>query len=514
MHFCPSWAKGEDESPRLDESLPPALAYGKLALLSKRLQSQGATLLPSMLRAVPSVDSPLALDPEACSFAADDSARWVVEALPAYSSRVSGPRFSLRYTFVPRCPGRPPPSWVHPSLLEPDPEPSEGVVVNGRVFPYEEMHQYCSRGVVNTVKYQAEDNAESLPHVHVVLDNFGKSEEAMMARLVSAHVKAKLTVDVCRVNGGSSWYRFTSCVHRREGLRVLETAPRLFTSTSRGGLKAVYERLLRKHVLFYDKMARGMATIAFNELEKEDVAQVWDKYGAKNVACVRAVAGGRPPLLWRDMHYKDREKAKGALAKLPWKTAMLKPAILSKKSWSNQHSRENARKSTLDGLSVPQIRLCATDEAMRQETMHYRRYPFQRKPILITDREDVGEDVHYEGVIRLGGDEVSVRGHVVSLPAESADALHADFLVQWFPLLHLRCDTGQEEVHPSVVEASEKYSAVCASKARTAAARMQDEEGGRERRKAGEEMREFERLSEEFEALKTFDYPGCRAGCS
>lgn len=514
MHFCPYWAKAEGDTSRLNRPLPAALAYGKPALLSKQLREAGAVLLPSMLRCLPTIGNPLVLDPENCVLIRDRHADEVVEALPLYNSKLSGPRFTLRYTFVPRCPGKPPPSWVHPSLLEPDPEPDQGLKVNGRVFPLEELYAYCSKGAVNSIKYQAEDNAESTPRVHVVLSKFGKAEEGMMERLVMAHVKARITIDICHVKGGSPWYRFTSCAHRRKGFEKLEVSPRLFTSNSRGGLRAVYERLLRKHVLFYEKMSRGVATLAFNELEREDVAQIWDRYGAKNTMCVRGVNGGRPPLFWADMQYKDREKAKSMLAKMPWKSSVMKPAILSKKTWSKQHTRENARKSTPAGLSIPQVRLCATEEALREETMHYRRYPWDRQPILITDSNDYDDASLYEGVIVLGGSEILVEGNVVRLPLDSCDAKHADLIAQWFPLLRWRCDAVPEGVHSSVVGVAEEYAAICASKARAAAAREQDEDNARDRRKARSEMEEFERLSREYEAIKTFAYPGCNDGFS
>ena len=51
----------------------------------------------------------------------------------------------------------------------------------------------------------------------------------------------------------------------------------------------------------------------------------------------------------------------------------------------------------------------------------------------------------------LGGDDVRVE-NVVSLPVASCDAEHADYLVQWFPLVALRCDVPPDSVHPQVAD--------------------------------------------------------------
>ena len=488
--------------------------------------AQGQVLLPSALQTMPQFADPLISDPEKCAFVGcDDNAIRVVKK---YSVRKDGPRFSLRYTFVPRCPSDGPdpepivPDWVHPSLLEPDPPREAGIKVNGRVFSFDELHKYCTRGVINRIKYQAEDRAYDTPRVHVRLCRFGAAEEKMMIHLLRAHADHRLTVDLCYVQGGAKWYRFTSLLHCREGFEMLKQTPRLFTTTGRGGLRAVYERLLRKHVLFYDKLARGVKGSAFRQMEAEDVGEVWDKYRAGDAASARAVTKDREekctvPLLWTNILYKERDAAHKMLGKLPWASPVMKPAILTKKSWTRQHERANAAKASCAGLSVPQIRNCITQEQMNEETLHYSRYPHDRKPILITDAsQPVSNAEDYEGVIylRASGSEPSVdkASKSVYVAVDACDAQHVALLVQWFPLLFAPVSDQQSCVHPRTAERAIYYSAKCGEIARAAAARMEDE-SGRERRHAEEEMEKFERLAAEFDALTVFTYPGCHEGC-
>ena len=129
-------------------------------------------------------------------------------------------------------------------LLEPDPPRNEGVLVNGRVFPYTELQQYgAARTRLNNIRYQAEDHAYELPHVHVRLTRFDACHENIVQSLLVAHVNHRLTVDACFVNGGAKWTRFTSQPHTKKEFECLRSAPRLFTTTGRGGLRGVYERL-------------------------------------------------------------------------------------------------------------------------------------------------------------------------------------------------------------------------------------------------------------------------------
>lgn len=537
MHFCPArvvdWR--DPGSVRLARADPAPLAYGKLALLSQRLTEGGATLLPSALQTMPQFADPLISDPENCAFASDrcdpfDEVRMVKK----YSVWSDGPRFSLRYTFVPRCPSDGPdsepvvPDWVPKSLLEPDPPLGAGIKVNGRVFPCAELHAYCAQGAVNTVKYQAEDKARDMPRVHVILSEFGAAEEKIMLSLVAAHADHRLTVDACCVQGGAKWYRFTSQLHCREGFEMLKRAPRLFTVSGRGGLRGVYERLLRKHVLFYDKMARGMKSLAFRQMEADDIGEIWDKYGANNAAFVRAATKTREikcaaPLPWAGIFYKERGAAQKVLMKMPWASAVMKPAILTKKSWTKQHARANAGKASCEGLSVPQIKKCSSPEEMQQETTHYTRYPHDRKPILITDaRECVPNAQDYEGVVYLRSEcETGVADGVankksVYVSKDSCDAQHAALLVQWFPLLFApvsSVSSAPSHPHPRTVERATFYSAGCGEKARASTVCSDDEEDRAERRKAASDVQKYESMSAEFEALRFFAYPGCHAGC-
>jgi hypothetical protein len=495
------------------------------------LERGGATLLPSALRLFPSFDDPVVLEPETCAFAGGGKSADVqnfLRVVKRYSVRSSGPRFSLKYTFVPRCPsdGSDPepvvPDWVHPSLLEPDAPREEGIVVNGRVFPIDELHAYCTRGTINTIKYQAEDHAYDVPRVHVCLGQFKKLEESMMKSLLLAHVDHRLTVDACCVQGGAKWYRFTSQLHMKEEFGALKRAPRLFTTTGRGGLRAVYERLLRKHVLFYYKMARGVKQSAFRQMEVDDVGEMWDKYGAGDVASVRLVTKARAekcaaPLPWSNVYYSERDAAKKALGAMPWSSSVMKPALLSKKSWTKQHTRANADKATCAGLSVPQIRNCTSPAQMLEETLHCLRYPFDRKPILITDaQERVANPQDYEGVIYLHpgnkGSKVMRAQRCVMVGVGSCDARHAALLVQWFPLLFEHVKPSETHVHPRTRERALYYSAKCNEKARAFAAQMEDEQGV-DRQVAKREMKTFERLAAEYDALTRFTYPGCHAGC-
>lgn len=528
MNYCVSAVADvmHPDAVRMARADPPSLAYGKLALLSKRLTESGATLLPSALRLMPQFASSIVLDPENCAFVRDsfDS----VQVLKKYSVREDGPRFSLTYTFVPRCPSDGPdpkpivPDWVHPSLLEPDPPRDAGIIVNGRVFPYEELHKYCTRGAVNNIKYQAEDKAYDTPRVHVRLSRFGSAEEKMMIHLLHAHIEHCLTVDTCLVDGGTKWYRFTSLLHCRSGFEKLKYAPRLFTTTGRGGLRGVYERLLRKQVLFYRDLARGVKESAFRQMESEDIGEVWDKYGTDNAAFVRAVTKERKepctaPLPWANIFYKERDAAHKMLGKMPWASPMLKPAILTKKSWSRQHARANASKSSCAGLSVPQIKNCNSQEQMNEEALHYVRYPHDRKPILITDAgQPVSNAEDYEGVIYLRSADidpsVDKASQSVCVAVDACDAQHIALLVQWFPLLFAPVFNQQSGVHPRTAERAIYYSAKCQEKACAAAAQMEDERG-RERRDAEEEMKKYELLAAEFDALTVFTYPGCHAGC-
>lgn len=532
MHFCPvgvvDWA--DSGSVRLARADPPPLAYGKLALLSQTLAESGATLLPSALRAMPRFADPLVLDPENCAFVGDrDGNRdGSVRMIKKYSVWSEGPRFSLRYAFVPRYPSDTPdpepivPDWVHPSLLEPDPPRGAGVEVNGRVFPHDELHAYCAKGTVNTIKYQAEDNARDTPRVHVVLSEFGAAEEKIMLSLLAAHVDHRLTVDACCVQGGAKWYRFTSQLHRRPGFKFLNQTPRLFTTSGRGGLRGVYERLLRKHVLFYDKMARGTKRLAFQQMEAQDIGEIWDKYGAGNAAFVRAVTKGREekctaPLLWAGVFFdKERDAAQQALMKMPWASSVMKPAILKKLSWKKQHARANASKASCKGLSVPQIRNCFTQEEMQQETTHYSRYPHDRKPILITDAR-VANAQDYEGIIYLRSERETgvVEGSKsVRVLKDSCDAQHAALLVQWFPLLFVPKALTPSRLHPRTVELAALYCTWCGEKACAATACMDEEDDRAERRKAMSDVEQYERLAAEFDALRFFTYPDCRAGCN
>ena len=528
MHYCVAAVADvmQKDPVRMARADPPPLAYGKLALLSRKLSESGATLLPAALKAMPQFMNPLVLDPEQCGFVSCDNN--AIRVIKRYSVREEGPRFSLRYTFVPRCPSdssdpKPNvPRWVHPSLLEPDPPRETGIIVNGRVFPFDELHKYCERGTVNSIKYQAEDKAYDTPRVHVRLRRFGAAEEKMMIHLLHAHIDHRLTVDTCLVDGGAKWYRFTSLLHCRSGFEKLKHAPRLFTTTGRGGLRGVYERLLRKHVLFYRDLARGVKESAFRQMESEDIGEVWDKYGAGDVSSVRAVTKSREekgtvPLLWANIFYKEREVAQKVLGKMPWASPVMKPAILMKKSWSRQHTRANAAKASCAGLSVPQIKNCNSQEQMNEEALHYVRYPHDRKPILITDAsQPVSNAENYEGVIYLhaSGPEPCVdnASKSVHVAADACDAQHLALLVQWFPLLFAPVLNQQSRVHPRTVERAIYYSAKCGEKARAAAARMEDE-SGRERRDAEKEMEKFERLAAEFDALTVFTYSGCFKGC-
>jgi hypothetical protein len=528
MHYCVAAVADvmHPDPVRMARADPPPLAYGKLALLSRTLTESGATLLPAALKTMPRFAGSLVLDPENCVYVGcDDNA---IRAVKKYSVREDGPRFSLRYTFVPKCPSDGPdpepivPDWVHPSLLEPDPPREAGVKVHGRVFPYDELHKYCARGMVNSIKYQAEDKAYDTPRVHVRLSRFGSAEEKMIIHLLHAHIDHRLTVDACCVEGGAKWYRFTSLLHCRAGFEKLKFSPRLFTTTGRGGLRGVYERLLRKHVLFYFDLARGVKESAFRQMEAEDVGEVWDKYGANNAAFVRAVTKDREekctaPLLWTNIWKKERDPAHKMLGKMPWASPVMKPAILTKISWRRQHARANAAKASCAGLSVPQIRNCNSPEQMNEETLHYFRYPYDRKPILITDAtERVPNAEDYEGIIYLRpeGTESSVVEESKSVYAavDACDAQHIALLVQWFPLLFAPSLDQQDSVHPRTAARAIYYSAKCQEKARVAAARMEDEHG-KERRDAEEEMKKFERLAAEFDALTVFAYPGCHAGC-
>lgn len=528
MHYCVAAVADvmHPDPVRMARADPPPLAYGKLALLSRTLSELGATLLPAALEAMPQFMNPFVLDPEQCGFVGcDDNA---IRVIKSYSVREEGPRFSLRYTFVPRCPSDSSdptpvvPKWVHPSLLEPDPPRENGIIVNGRVFPYDELHKYCERGLVNGIKYQAEDNAYNTPRVHVRLGRFGAAEEKMMIHLLHAHINHRLTVDTCLVDGGAKWYRFTSLLHCRSGFEKLKYAPRLFTTTGRGGLRGVYERLLRKHVLFYRDLARGVKESAFRQMEAEDIGEVWDKYGADNAAFVRAVAKEREeactaPLPWANIFYKERNAAQKMLGKMPWASPMLKPAILTKKSWSRQHARANAAKASCAGLSMPQIKNCNSQEQMNEEALHYVRYPHNRKPILITDAgQPVSNAEDYEGVIYLRSADtescVDKASKSVCVAVDACDAQHAALLVQWFPLLFAPVFNQQSGVHPRTVERAIYYSAKCQEKASASAALMEDERG-RERRDAEKEMEKFESLAAEFDALTVFTYPGCHAGC-
>ena len=513
---------------RMARADPPSMAYGKLALLSRTLSEANATLLPPAIKNMTQFLDPLVTDPKNCGFCGcDDDAVHVVRK---YSVHRDGPRFSLRYTFVPTCPSDGPdpepvvPGWVPKSLLEPDPPLGAGVKVNGRVFPYAELHKYCARGLVNSVKYQADDRARDMPRVHLSLGRFGPAEEKMIISLLHAHIDHRLTVDACQVDGGAKWYRFTSLLHNRKGFESLKRSPRLFTTTGRGGLRGVYERLLRKHVLFYRDLARGVKESAFRQMESEDVGEVWDKHGAGDAVSVRAVTKKREeeekraaPLLWSGIFYKERAAAHKVLGKMPWDSPMLKPAILTKKSWVRQHARANAAKASCAGLSVPQIRNCNTPERMKEETLHCFRYPYDRKPILITDsavRVPNAED--YEGIIYLrpAGTKSSVVGETksVCVAVDACDAEHAALLVQWFPLLFAPALDQQDCVHPTTMARAIYYSAKCGEKARAAAAQMEDESGA-ERRCAEEEKKKYELLAAEFDALAVFAYPGCRAGC-
>jgi len=528
MHYCVAAVADvmHPDPVRMARADPPSLAYGKLALLSKRLTEGGATLLPSVLRALPQFAGSLVLDPENCAFVGDDFD--CVQCFKKYSVRKDGPRFSLVHTFVPRCPSDGPdpepvvPDWVHPSLLEPDPPRDAGVIVNGRVFPYKELHRYCARGVVNSIKYQAEDKAYNTPRVHVRLGRFGPAEEKIMIDLLHAHVDHRLTVDACCVEGGAKWYRFISLLHCRAGFEKLKFSPRLFTTTGRGGLRGVYERLLRKHVLFYRDLSRGVKESAFRQMEAEDVGEVWDKYGAGDRFSVRAVTKDREekctaPLPWANVFYKERDAAQKVLGKMPWASPMLKPAILTKLSWSRQHARANAAKSSCAGLSVPQIRNCNLPEQMDAETLHYSRYPHDRKPILITDSVDPAPNAEvYEGIIYLRPGSTESRvvegSKSVCVAVDACDARHAALLVQWFPLLFAPVSDQQNFVRERTATRAIYYSAKCQEKARAAAAQMEDERG-RERRDAEEEMKKYELLAAEFDALTVFAYPGCHAGC-
>ena len=528
MHYCVAAVADvmQKDPVRMARADPPPLAYGKLALLSRTLTESGASLLPAALKAMPQFLNPLVLDPEQCGFVSCDNN--AIRVIKRYSVREEGPRFSLRYTFVPRCPSDSSdskpivPDWVHPSLLEPDPPREAGVVVNGRVFPYEELHKYCARGMVNSIKYQAEDKAYDTPRVHVRLSRFNSAEEKMMMHLLHAHIDHCLTVDACQVDGGAKWYRFTSLLHCRKEFEMLKHTPRLFTTTGRGGLRGVYERLLRKHVLFYLDLARGVKESAFRQMEAEDIGEVWDKHGAGDISSVRAVTKTREekctvPLLWANIFYKEREVAQKVLGKMPWASPVLKPAILMKKSWSRQHTRANASKASCAGLSVPQIKNCNSQEQMNKEALHYVRYPHYRKPILITDAsQHVSNEEDYEGVIYLRaagtGHSVDKASKSVYVAVDACDAQHIALLVQWFPLLFVPVSDQQSCVHPRTAERAIYYSAKCGEKARAAAARMEDE-SGRERRDAEEEMKKFERLAAEFDALTVFTYPGCDADC-
>ena len=528
VHVDPTVLLGclDDGFTRAGRADPPPLAYGRIALLSQTLTAGGATLLPSVLRAMPSFTDPLVLDPEDCWFVGNDPPSEGIRVVNKYSVRSDGPRFSLRYTFVPRCPSDDAnadpiiPEWVHPSLLEPDPPRGAGVKVHNRIFPYDELHAYCAKGTVNAIKYQAEDHAHDMPRVHVSLSRFDQDEERIVASLLKAHVAGRLTVDACHVEGGSQWYRFTSGLHTRDAFAALKSTPRLFTTTGRGGLRSVYEHLLRKHVLFYEKMARGVKKLAFDQLNWGDIKEIWDKYGAKHAPSTMAVAGCPPPLFWSGMSREERIDAQKALKKMPWKSAVMKPAILSKKSWKKQHARANAKMATCDGLSTPQIRNCVTKEEIQAETLHYCRYPYDRKPVLITDSsEPVANAQDYEGIIYvrpgLRTNNVAIDDGVkcVRVSTDSCDARHAAFLVQWFPLLFEHpAGHGENVVHPRVVERAGFYSAKCTEKAFAAAARIEEEDGA-ERRETEADLKKYERLTAEFDALRCFSYPGCHTGC-
>ena len=79
---------------------------------------------------------------------------------------------------------------------------------------------------------------------------------------------------------------------------------------------------------------------------------------------------------------------------------------------------------------------------MSKEEEYSKHYPFDRKPILVTDMYGPYADV-YEGIIYLcesaksSPPAVSASSKCVTLAVSSCDASYTALVVQWFPLLFL-----------------------------------------------------------------------------
>ena len=182
-----------------------------------------------------------------------------------------------------------------------------GVEIEGVRLSYEHLHAYASRGKLGD--YKVSDAAGRTPQVAVRLHLSAPHLQTMfvplMRALMLAHARGTLTVTACRVTPTAKFVRVAKTVQSDVSTRMGRCGnPRklisLFTLARRGGLRAKYEQVLRRHVLFFAVLCNPRATPqkkldAVDSLGEQQLQELWDTYARTHKECLEYVFSHAKP---------------------------------------------------------------------------------------------------------------------------------------------------------------------------------------------------------------------------
>lgn len=554
----------------LTRSLPPHMGFGKIALEHSKCRSE-SNALRCALEGLPSLCDPMAHDVRRVVLTPD------MMCGTAYNAKRDGFRFCWRK--VPNSAG---------VLSRDQDDNSAGVEEQGVFISYRELQRYLKEGYVDMRYYDVVDLAHDLPNVFVRLKHVAANDKAlvaMMEDLMTAHAHEKLRVHACCCQG--EWSEVVTIVQAKVKSKWRRNANKaqmlsLFTAVSRSGLRNMFEMTLRKHVLLYEAMRSAKVTLqakdrALSAVGPHEIARLWDAHASANVACMVRVLSKVPNenisrheseiaepkqgtlrvnrrgagtsvwtpvrLMWREMNFHQRKVAQSAMVRdLDWKT--FGPKLPEKMTWSSLFDRFDAKKSSWEALSVPQVRLCNTKSVWREETGRATNMCGTR--VLVTDTMPLRELDFYHGILYVGSGglcpethdlvhwedknvkfRVTVNGTVVKTKetwvfvdwkhagdkvavvcanTSAPECQKAALLVRLFPLVPVKRQSMRKtHMHPSIVSCVKEHIQRC----QYWLDQYDDDELDRVELRAKSKL---ERMLDEYNALLQFVYPGCNVG--